>query len=173
MQYCCIYYGLILVLPVQNTAMIHQTLSKIGIALGTLGLVGLFSFTQTPPRLWDIFGKTRFQERFNKAHGLYFYYPQFSTELLALQGKTVELQGFFIPLDTSPSKTLILSKYPMAECFFCGGAGPESIAVVYLRNPPSRRPKLDQIIKVKGKLRLNAEDVEEMTFIIQEAEIIS
>lgn len=103
---------------------------------------------------------------------MYFYYPSFSQELLALKGKQVELQGFHIPLETTNSKTLILSKYPMAECFFCGGAGPESVAVAYLKNTPSRRPKLDQIIKVKGILQLNSSDVEEMTFILKDAEII-
>ncbi|RIW18912.1 hypothetical protein D0X99_02165 [Algoriphagus lacus] len=135
-------------------------------------LVGLSAFTAPQSRLWELFAKTTFHEKFNKAHGVYFYFPKFGSELLALQGKTVELQGFYIPLDTSPSKTLILSKYPMAECFFCGGAGPESIAVVYLKSPPNRRPKLDQILKVRGILQLNATDVEEMTFIIQNAEII-
>ncbi|PZV86516.1 hypothetical protein CLV31_102416 [Algoriphagus aquaeductus] len=153
--------------------MLLKRLSILGFTLGIIGLSGSLGFSQTPTRLWEIFSKTRFQERFNKTHGLYFYYPQFSPELLALQGKSVELQGFFIPLDTSPSKTLILSKYPMAECFFCGGAGPETIAVAYLKNPPSRRLKLDQIIKVRGILQLNADDVEEMTFILQNAEIIS
>ncbi len=153
--------------------MLLKRISILGFTLGIIGLSGSLGFSQTPTRLWEIFSKTRFQERFNKTHGLYFYYPQFSHELLALQGKSVELQGFFIPLDTSPSKTLILSKYPMAECFFCGGAGPETIAVAYLKNPPSRRLKLDQIIKVRGILQLNADDVEEMTFILQNAEIIS
>lgn len=136
-----------------------------------LGL-GIFTASTVPVRLWELFGKTTFQEKLNKKHGLYFYYPKFSPELLALQGKTVELQGYYIPLETSPSKTLILSKYPMAECFFCGAAGPESVAVVYLKNSPTRRPKLDQIVKVRGVLQLNGEDVEEMTFILQNSEIL-
>jgi hypothetical protein len=135
-------------------------------------LFGLFAFTPTQSRLWELFAQTTFQEKFNKTHGVYFYYPRFGPELLALQGKSVELQGFHIPLETSPSQTLILSKYPMAECFFCGGAGPESVAVVYLKSAPNRRPKLDQIIKIRGILQLNATDVEEMTFIIQNAEIL-
>jgi hypothetical protein len=125
-----------------------------------------------PVRLWDMFAKTKFTEKLNKEFGMYFYYPSFSQEQMALKGKRVELQGFHIPLETSNSKTLILSKYPMAECFFCGGAGPESVAVVYLRTPPSRRPKLDQILKVSGTLELNASDVEEMTFILKDAVLI-
>ena len=137
-----------------------------------LGL-GLCTAFTVPVKLWELFGKTTFQEKLNKKHGLYFYYPRFSPELLALEGKMVELQGFYIPLETRPSKTLILSKYPMAECFFCGAAGPESVAVIYLKNSPPRRPKLDQVVKVRGVLHLNGEDVEEMTFILQNAEIIS
>ncbi len=131
----------------------------------------MMSFSN-PSRLWELFAKTQFTEKLNKEFGMYFYYPSFSQELMALKGKRVELQGFHIPMETSNSKTLILSKYPMAECFFCGGAGPESVAVAYLKNTPSRRPKLDQIIKVKGILQLNASDVEEMTFILKDAVLI-
>ena len=146
--------------------------TRLGLVFASLLVFGLLAFSPSQDRLWELFRKTTFQEKFNKTHGVYFYYPKFGPELIALQGKTVELEGFYIPLESSPSKTLILSKYPMAECFFCGGAGPESVAVVYLKNQPSKRPKLDQILKIKGILQLNATDVEEMTFIIQNAEII-
>jgi hypothetical protein len=146
--------------------------NRLGLVFASLLVFSLFAFAPPQGRLWELFGKTTFQEKFNKTHGVYFYHPKFGPELLALQGKTVELQGFYIPLDTSPSQTLILSKYPMAECFFCGGAGPESVAVVYLKNQPTKRPKLDQILKIRGILQLNDTDVEEMTFIIQNAEII-
>ena len=132
----------------------------------------LLSF-DTTPQLWLLFGKTKFEQKLNKQFGAYFYYPQFGAELLALQGKPVTLKGFYIPLETSNSKTLILSKYPMEACFFCGGAGPESVAVVYLSSPPSKRPKLDQIVQVRGILQLNATNVEEMTFILKNAVITS
>ncbi|WP_111669380.1 hypothetical protein [Algoriphagus litoralis] len=132
------------------------------------------SSSQTPPiRLWDLFSTTKFTEKLNKKIGLYFFYPNFNEELKALEGKTVELRGFFIPLDIQQKSTIILSKYPMAECFFCGGSGPESVAVAHLKNLPSRKLKMDQIITVRGILQLNAEDVEEMTFIINQAEIIN
>lgn len=120
--------------------------------------------------LWSLFQKVPFKEKLNRDFGMYFYYPEFTSELLALEGKMVELKGFYIPLDMEREDILILSKYPMAECFFCGGAGPESVAVVYLKSKP-RRLKLDEIVIVKGVLELNADDVEEMTFIIKEAEV--
>lgn len=151
--------------------MVKKGLSKAGYLILGLAL-GAFSSLNPPVRLWELFAKTNFKEKLNENLGLHFFYPQFKPELLALQGKMVELQGFHIPLGNGSEETLILSKYPMAECFFCGGAGPESIAVVYLKSPLNRRPKLDQILKVRGILQLNATDVEEMTFIIQNAEII-
>ena len=104
---------------------------------------------------------------------MYFLYPAFPPELKALEGKQVELTGFYIPLEISDSKMVILSKYPMAECFFCGGSGPESVAVVYLREKPGKRMKMDDIIRVSGKLVLNEHDVDELNFIIKDAKIIS
>jgi len=132
-----------------------------------------FSGFGLPNRMWELFASTQFTEKLDRSMGMYFYYPRFTPNLLALQGKTIELEGFFIPLDLQNSKTLVLSKYPMAECFFCGGSGPESIALVHLKTPPSRKLKMGQIIRVKGTLKLNATDVEEMTFIISNAEFIT
>lgn len=145
--------------------------NSVGIFLGPLILV-LFSFQSPKEELWTLFAKTHFTEKLNPKFGQYFYYPNFNQELKSLEGKTVTLKGFYIPLEMQSSQTLILSKYPMAECFFCGGSGPESIAIAHLKVKPTRKLKMDQIIKVKGTLKLNAEDVEEMTFILSQAEII-
>lgn len=123
--------------------------------------------------MWELFATTQFQEKLDRSLGMYFYYPRFTPHLLSMQGKTIELEGFFIPVDLQDPKTLILSKYPMAECFFCGGSGPESIALIHLKTPPGRKLKTDQIIRIKGILTLNATDVEEMTFIISNAEFIT
>jgi hypothetical protein len=122
--------------------------------------------------LWSLFQQVPFKEKLNRDFGMYFFYPEFTEELKALKGKEVVLKGFYIPLELYSSQMLVLSKYPMAECFFCGAAGPESVAVVYLQsNPP--RMKVDQIVEVRGILDLNASDVEEMTFIIRNAKLIN
>ncbi len=135
-------------------------------------LIPMLVWAFPPEDLWRIFDKTIFRQKLNRDFGAYFFYPEFPAELRTLEGKTVELKGFYIPTDTKISKTLILSRYPMAECFFCGGACPESIAVAHLKSLPKSRLKMDQIILVKGTLRLNGTDVEEMTFILSEAELI-
>ncbi len=120
--------------------------------------------------LWELFQRVPFKEKLNRDFGMYFYYPEFTEELKALEGKEVELKGFHIPMDLGRNDILILSKFPMAECFFCGMAGPESVAVVYTKGK-TRKLKLDEIVSVRGILELNADNVEEMTFIIKEAEL--
>ncbi len=136
-----------------------------------LGYPVAFGQSSPKPDLWALFQRVPFKEKLNREHGLYFFYPEFTEELKALKGKEVVLKGFYIPLDLQSSQTLILSKYPMAECFFCGAAGPESVAVIYLQSKPPCM-KVDQIVTVRGILDLNASDVEEMTFIIRNATII-
>ncbi|MCU0400827.1 MAG: hypothetical protein MUE75_07410 [Algoriphagus sp.] len=59
---------------------------------GLILLVGLFGFTVPQDRLWELFGRTTFEEKFNKTHGVYFYYPKFNTELL-IQYRTASPSG--------------------------------------------------------------------------------
>jgi uncharacterized membrane protein YcgQ (UPF0703/DUF1980 family) len=124
------------------------------------------------PDLWGLFAKTGYVEKLNRQYSSYFLYPKFSDELKSYNGKEVVLTGFYIPLEMENSKTVVISKFPMAECFFCGGAGQESIAVAYLKEKPAKRIKTDQIIKVQGILTLNDEDVEELNFILKNAKIL-
>ncbi len=129
--------------------------------------------TVKSPDIWALLSKTRFVEKLNREYGMYFLYPIFPDELKAMEGKTVEVTGFYIPLDVSTSDFAVLSKFPNAECFFCGGAGPESIVVAYLKNKPSKRIKVDEIITIKGTLKLNDTDIDELNFILLDSEIIN
>jgi hypothetical protein len=129
------------------------------------------SAQQKPLDMWGMFTKTRFVEKLNREFGMYFLYPIFPDELKAMEGKEVSVTGFYIPLDMVTSNYAVLSKFPNAECFFCGGAGPESIVVAYLKKTPGKRIKVDEIITVKGKLKLNDSDIDELNFILLDAEI--
>lgn len=122
--------------------------------------------------LWALFAKTRFIEKLNREFGMYFLYPKFPEELKAMEGKTVTVSGFYIPLEMNNFDIAVVSKFPNAECFFCGGAGPESILVGYLKKKPARRIKMDEIVKIRGKLKLNEDDIDELNFILLDAEII-
>jgi hypothetical protein len=121
---------------------------------------------------WSSFAKTKFNAKYNEKAGEYFMMPDFPDELKALVGKEVSLEGYYMPIDVDGNAYIILSKFPYSQCFFCGGAGPESIAEVTFKIKPSKF-EADQFIRVKGKLKLNENDLEHGNFILTEAELIS
>jgi hypothetical protein len=138
----------------------------------TCALILLLALSPTPTNDgWQLFARTKFVSTYMKPYNEYFLVPQFDTKLKQLQGTEIELKGHYIPMDLL-TNSIVLSKNPYSSCFFCGGAGPETVAEI---NFKSKRPKLkpDQIITVRGKLRLNDKDVEHMTFILDQAEIIN
>jgi len=119
---------------------------------------------------WPIFAKVKFTSKlFNKLNE-YYLVPFFDQRITSLEGSEITLKGHYIPFDAAKDQ-IIISKSPLASCFFCGGAGPESVAEAILK---SKAPKLksDQTITVKGKLKLNDKDINHMNFILVDAEII-
>lgn len=120
---------------------------------------------------WAIFAKTKFDAKYNEKAGEYFLYPTYPEELKALVGKEIDLEGYYLPIDVEGNQYIILSKFPYSQCFFCGGAGPESIAEIYFKTKPGRF-EADQFIRIKGKLKLNENDIDHGNFMIEEATLI-
>lgn len=120
---------------------------------------------------WSLFAKTKFEAKYNEKAREYFLYPNFPADLKALVGKEITLEGYHLPIDVEDDAYIILSKYPFSQCFFCGGAGPESISEVYFKEKQAKFEP-DQYIRIKGKLKLNDADIEHGNFIIQEAVLI-
>ena len=120
---------------------------------------------------WILFAKVKFVSKFFNEYKEYFQVPSFDSKIKSYEGMELTLRGHYMPMDLENNKAIILSKYPYAQCFFCGGAGPESVAEIVF---PSKRPKLkaDQIITVVGKLQLNNTDVNHLNFILKDASLI-
>lgn len=135
----------------------------LGLFIPVSGVIG-----QASPNMWDLFGKTKFESRFNEKIGEYLFFPNFPGDLKALAGKEITLEGYYVPFTPEGDTYVILSKYPMSQCFFCGGGGPESVAEV---NFAKGSPKLDidDLVTVKGKLRLNTESLDHLNFILDQA----
>ena len=140
-------------------------------------LLFLLAFTvsaavaQTKVDMWNEFAKTKFEPKYYEKLGEYLYYPNFPAEIKALVGKEVTLQGFYVPFAPEDGTYIIVSKYPMSQCFFCGGGGPESIAEVNFAKDPGKF-QVDDLITVKGKLKLNADDPDHVNFILVEAVLV-
>jgi hypothetical protein len=121
---------------------------------------------------WNDFAKTKFEPKYNEKLGEYVFYPNFAAELKALEGKEITIQGFYVPFAPEDGEYIIISKYPMSQCFFCGGGGPESIAEVNFAKSPGKF-QVDDLITLKGKLRLNADNLDHMNFILDQAVLVS
>ncbi len=142
------------------------------IFLGALFLISNLGFSQSKPDTWTIFAKTKFEPKYYETLGEYLFYPSFSDDLKALAGKEISIQGFYVPFAPEDGTYIIISKYPMSQCFFCGGGGPESVAEVnFAKSPP--KFQVDDLITVKGILKLNADDVDHVNFILENAVVVS
>ena len=141
------------------------------VLIAILMLATVTVFAQSKTHMWDEFAKTKFEPKYYEKIGEYLFYPSFSTELKALVGKEVTVEGFYVPFAPEDGNYIILSKFPMSQCFFCGGGGPESIAEVTFKNSPPKF-QVDDLINVKGKLKLNTDDAEHVNFIITDAVLV-
>ncbi|MBV6644050.1 MAG: DUF3299 domain-containing protein [Cyclobacteriaceae bacterium] len=118
---------------------------------------------------WETLEDVNFTDRYSKELDAYYYYPHFGSSVKALQGKEVFLQGHILVINPSEG-IFILSRNPYSSCFFCGNGGPESIVELKLKSGHPRF-KMDQIVTIKGILKLNRQDVYHCNYIFEEAEV--
>ena len=98
------------------------------------------------------------------------YLPEFGDKIKKLEGKVVTADGYIIPFEGMfKPEHIILSSLPLAECFFCGSGGPETVMEVMLKNPIKYTSKR---VKVKGTLVLNSKDPEKLMYILKDAELL-
>jgi len=98
------------------------------------------------------------------------YIPVFSENTKKLEGKVVEADGYIIPFEGMfKPEHIILSSLPLAECFFCGSGGPETVMEVMMASPVKYTSKR---VKVRGTLTLNSKDPEKLMYIMKDAKLI-
>ncbi|MCF2517161.1 DUF3299 domain-containing protein [Dyadobacter sp. CY351] len=118
---------------------------------------------------WKHLSDVRFSRKFNKVLDMYFLYPDFGRSVKDLEGKKVAIKGYMIPVDPD-GNIYVISAQPMSMCFFCGGAGPESIVELKFRDK-KQRFKTDAVKTVTGTLKLNSQDVEHLNYILEDASV--
>jgi hypothetical protein len=127
---------------------------------------------QTKWDAWNEFAKTKFEPKYDQKIEEYIFYPTFPEALKAMEGKEITVQGFYVPFAPEDGDYIILSKFPMSQCFFCGGGGPESIAEINFAKGTTKF-QVDDLITVKGKLKLNADSIDHGNFILTDAVLVS
>ena len=119
---------------------------------------------------WKTPGKITFKKVYDELMGFKVDMPVFSDQIVALEGKEITVKGYIVPTEGYKShKEFILSAFPYNMCFFCGGAGPETVMeVVSLEGVEF---SADPIV-LKGILRLNDNDINHLMYKVEEAVII-
>jgi len=115
---------------------------------------------------WDDFADVVFEPVYNEVYDVHFLMPKFGEKIKSHTGKQVSIKGYFLDISGS-GEVFLISQNPMASCFFCGAAGPETIVEARFLEKPTF--KTDDIVTVKGVLQLNAEDVNHCNYILKEA----
>ncbi len=141
------------------------------ILISLILLTGLISsaFGQTIIT-WEVLKDVTFEEVFSEEFQGYYKVPKFGKKVSSLDGKKVQIRGYVIPVDVIQDY-YVLSANPYSSCFFCGGAGPESVMEVQITGEHSGL-RMDQIITFEGTLRLNPDDIYQLSYILENAKVI-
>lgn len=87
-----------------------------------------------------------------------------------IEGKEINITGYFLDLDPD-GKWFMVSKNPFATCFFCGGAGPETVIELLKYENKNNKFKTDDIVNVTGTLRLITENEVDISFVLDDVTV--
>lgn len=119
---------------------------------------------------WKTLARIKFKKEYDDFMGFKIDVPVFSDEVKALDGKEVTIRGYIIPTEGYKShKEFVFSAFPYNMCYFCGGAGPESVmevsaieSIKYTAEP----------VTIKGILQLNSGDVNQLIYSMTKATLV-
>lgn len=128
--------------------------------------------TTEPPRRikWGQLKDVVFNRVWDEKLDMPMLYPQFSRSIKALNGSYIIISGYVIPLDVKGG-VYVLSANPNSSCFFCGGAGPESVMTLKLKKGQPRF-ETDDYLSFQGTLRLNEKNIYELYYNLDRAEAV-
>ena len=118
---------------------------------------------------WQLLSEVRYVNMVDMRTAYLTQKPRLSKNIRDLEDEEVEISGYILPLDVSGS-AFALSRYPYSACFFCGGAGLESVMDVWFKNP-NQAFELDQYVKLRGILRLSVSG-QGLIYLLDEAELV-
>ena len=117
---------------------------------------------QSKSPLWSTLSHTKIGE--DAKHGV--FTARFSDDVKALEGRSITLSGFMLPLDaTTQSRHFLLAKYTPV-CFFCPPGQPNEVVEVTTR---SGIPITGKMFSVTGRLRLINNGEKGLFFQIEQA----
>ena len=121
--------------------------------------------------MWKTLAKITYKKEYDEFLGFKIDKPVFSAEIQQMEGKEVTIKGYIIPVEGYKSHTeFIFSAFPYNMCFFCGGAGPETVMEVMSSEPVKYTA---ESVTLTGKLVLNPDDINSLMYKLEDARLIS
>lgn len=119
---------------------------------------------------WKQLSDVIFDRKWDEKMQMPMLYPSFSRTIKAMHGKNISISGYVIPVDVK-SGMYVLSANPNSSCFFCGGAGPETIMTLKFK---SGKPAFDtdDYVRFQGRLRLNEKNIYELYYNLDDAVLV-
>ena len=125
---------------------------------------------QSGDNVWKTLGKISYKKEYDEVMGFKIDKPVFGDQIRALDGKEVSIKGYIIPVEGYKShKEFIFSAFPYSMCFFCGGAGPETVMEVEALEGVKYSA---DAITLKGILRLNDKDINRLMYKLVNAKLV-
>ena len=122
---------------------------------------------QEAENIWKTLAKVTYKKEYDEFMGFNVDKPVFGAETKKLEGKEIVVKGFIIPVEGYKSHSeFVFSAFPYNMCFFCGGAGPETVMEVFANEPVKYR---SETVYLKGVLRLNADDINHLMYRLEDA----
>jgi hypothetical protein len=116
---------------------------------------------------WKTLMRTREVEK--KVDGVWMIVPQFAKDVLPLNGRTVKVNGYMLPLQTREGQDLfVLMAYP-PDCPFCMTAGSQAWMEVRARDPIAYK-RGDMLLE--GRLELAKPNMEGVFYRLHDARVV-
>lgn len=122
-------------------------------------------------QMWQALSKVTYEKQYDELLGFKVDVPVFADAIKEMEGEIIEISGYIVPVEGYKShEEFVFSAYPYNMCFFCGGAGPETVMEVTATEPVKYATER---IVLRGKLLLNNDDVNRLMYILVDAEQIT
>lgn len=132
------------------------------------GFISSVTLQAQDENVWKTLSKISYKKEYDEILGFKVDIPVFSEQIQELEGKEITVKGYIIPVEGYKNhKEFIFSAFPYNMCFFCGGAGPETVMEVEALKEVAFTA--EQIV-IRGILRLNDEDINKLMFRLEEVQ---
>ena len=130
----------------------------------------IMGITLSGQSTWKTLSKITYKKQFDELMGFKVDMPVFSKDVKALEGQEITIKGYIIPVEGYKGhKEFIFSAFPYNMCFFCGGAGPETVMEVLADEPVEYSA---EAVVLQGVLRLNDSDINNLMYKLESARLV-